>query len=357
MAVSSSQQRGFSGQRALARSRMFVVARIALVGVTLISCISIFASQGRAQDQSAGETARQERARKQKEAKRSKHVYTDEDLKRSQILTEEDRERMEASRNNAAPAPAENAQARPADPSQPAQLSLGEIARQYRRQKQARQAEESARLKYEMKTPSSLASPAPPNAPLAPPVVSKPAPRPAPRATPAAPFKLRSPFERPPLRPEVPLRAVRPALAPEPSRRPAPQPVQPSVTPSSRPFQRITVQSGDSLWRLAKQNLGRGSRWPELLALNPRILDPNHIGAGTQIYLPLASNASRAPLKIQVRAGDTLWGIARAQFGRGALWGCIASVNPQIQDASHILPGQILTLPSGCKTKSAIPAR
>jgi nucleoid-associated protein YgaU len=66
-------------------------------------------------------------------------------------------------------------------------------------------------------------------------------------------------------------------------------PVEPFISPGSS-TQRIviTVKRGDSLWKLAKQNLGSGLRWRELLSANPGILDPNRIFAGSQLFLPPA---------------------------------------------------------------------
>lgn len=48
----------------------------------------------------------------------------------------------------------------------------------------------------------------------------------------------------------------------------------------------ITIKRGDSLWKLAKQNLGSGIRWRELLSANPSIHNPNLIRAGSQLVLP-----------------------------------------------------------------------
>src|SRR5438105_579652 len=47
-------------------------------------------------DTRVAEAARQERARKQNQQKKSRHIYTADDLKRDQILTREDRAQLEA---------------------------------------------------------------------------------------------------------------------------------------------------------------------------------------------------------------------------------------------------------------------
>lgn len=46
-----------------------------------------------------------------------------------------------------------------------------------------------------------------------------------------------------------------------------------------------TVQSGDSLWKIAKLQLNDGSRYKEIAALN-NISDPNRIQVGTVLKLP-----------------------------------------------------------------------
>jgi resuscitation-promoting factor RpfA len=118
------------------------------VCVSALLCASIFlpASPLSAQDpQDVAEAARQEKARKAAQQKKEAHVYTNDDLKQSQILTEEDRARVEARKNDPG-----NPVNRPVMPSfevenSPAPQSLGEIARRYRREKAQRDAEEAAK--------------------------------------------------------------------------------------------------------------------------------------------------------------------------------------------------------------------
>jgi nucleoid-associated protein YgaU len=110
----------------------------------------------------------------------------------------------------------------------------------------------------------------------------------------------------------------------------------------------IIVQKGDSLWKLAQQNLGKGSRWPELLALNPRIANPGQIKTGAQLYIPIRFSARGGISKIIVHRGDTLSQLAQTHFGRAAYWTCIAQANPTIRDASRIYEGQELLLPASC---------
>ena len=111
----------------------------------------------------------------------------------------------------------------------------------------------------------------------------------------------------------------------------------------------VIIQPGDSLWKLAQQNLGRGSRWQELLAANPGIADPTRISAGTEIVVPAKVTGLKSDLKVTVKQGDMLSSIARATYGRAAAWRCIAQANPEIADANRIYEGQQLLLPSICQ--------
>jgi nucleoid-associated protein YgaU len=96
-------------------------------------------------DQDVAKAARQEKARKAAQQKKTEHVYTNDDLKQSEILTGDDRARVEARKQD------QNQPAnKPAMPSfdvenSPAPESLGEIARRVRKETAARAAEEAAK--------------------------------------------------------------------------------------------------------------------------------------------------------------------------------------------------------------------
>jgi nucleoid-associated protein YgaU len=146
--------------------------------------------------------------------------------------------------------------------------------------------------------------------------------------------------------PIAPLHSVAPA-------RPAPRPVAlpgrtivPAIVTSPNS---VSVHPGDSLWKLAQQHLGRGNRWREFLEVNPWIADPNKIRAGSQIALPTPSASPHLPSKIKVGRGDTLWKLAKANLGRADYWPCLARANPQIRNAGLIYEDQELVLPAGCE--------
>jgi len=298
----------------LRRPRLFVP------GILMLSCSLYGMANCNAQDVAGA--ARQERARKENQQKPPKHVYTEEDLRRARILTPEDNERLEAKKNGQTPPVAEKPPEAIEAQSAPAQLPLGDIARQYRKQKQARQPQQSAEFHLPFSNPS-LAAPIKPLKAVGPPSIRK------------------DPFLRPLLH--------RPSISvPSPSLIAPSRPSAPMSHPSTPLLHPVTVQRGDSLWKLAQQNLGRGSRWRELLPVNSGIVNPSHVEAGTQIYIPNPYSARRTASKISVRQGDTLWRIAYTTFGRGALWPCIARANTLIRDANQIYVGQALIVPDRC---------
>src|SRR4029077_10521524 len=94
-----------------------------------------------------------------------------------------------------------------------------------------------------------------------------------------------------PIAPLVKQHATAPAIAPSASapRASAPASIASPLAAIAQPslsLHTVTVRPGDSLWKLAQQSLGRGSRWQELLAANPGIVDPTRIAAGTEIVVP-----------------------------------------------------------------------
>jgi nucleoid-associated protein YgaU len=382
--------------------------------ILLCSCLLFGASHCRAQEtQDAAEAARQERARRE-QTQRVKHVYTEDDLSRAKILTPEDEARFAALRRLQSPPAGDTTQPALDASVEVPQLPLGDIARRYRNAKLALQPPTAFHLPFDepaFAAPTiSLPNVAPPRPSFSPghpnlaaarpsvavaPAIASPAPlhridpfarRSAPvpppsvaHVAPAAPAaQLR--FSHPAPAPELPQSNLSQNIAPpkfaspkfsplaaEPS--PAPAAIGPSltahanvasaVTPpaavassSLSPVHSLTVQPGDSLWKLAQQTLGRGSRWHELLAANPGIVDPTHLAAGTRIVVPNETStlqSRKSDTKIVVEQGDTLTKIAQSQYRKAAAWRCIVQANPEITDPNRIYEGQQLLLPFNCK--------
>jgi len=456
-----------------------LTVRFATSAVLVLSSATFAATICRAQDQhqAVADAARQARAKKQEAHKSAKHVYTEEDLKRKSILTPEDRAQIEAKRNecaqknNCSPVPAENSPAAVDANSETPATSLGEVARQYRKQKelqaqkrkeleaqkqlQAVKPKQSEPFHLPFSTPA-LASPILPERPVIQlPTAPDLRPRPSSRMTRRDPFSRGritpearrpevplagiwqpkiSPSEN--LRPKVHVKVRPPVIAdPEPTRHEAPpakvsiavalakvrpsfgQPVRPTVLAHPRVFARATppvfsvhpalpktfalpvpaeilarpaqpvvpvetvrpeqpahsspatpiasakfvnVQPGDSLWKLAQQNLGSGRLWPNLVAVNPWIADPNQIRAGARVVLPAVTAAPRTTRSttdssthiVKVRKGDTLWALAKANLGRSSAWPCVAAANPAVANPDRIFEGQELLLPTSCTTQT-----
>jgi nucleoid-associated protein YgaU len=294
-----------------------------------------------AQDQDVAEAARQQQAHKSQQPATPRHVYTDEDLKRSHILTPEDKKLAEAHRKEL-PAPAEKNP--PAiDAKNPPPESLGEVARRYRKEKTEREAETAAAKQEKSPAPFRIELPsttfAEPKRPVAPLRWPSTAARPAPVVPSSAPaHRLATPSRVSPFstRPSLPSYAS-PALN-----------VNPSTLVPSREFQQLKVQPGDSLWRMARRYLGDGARWQELLSLNPGLAaHPNFLAAGSTVNVPAVASkpVHGSPPAITVHAGDSLWSLARVHLGRGSDWPRLAYANPQVSDFLHLQIGSQLQLP------------
>ena len=356
--------------------------------------------------QDVAEVARQAQARKQHQAKHKKHVYTEEDLKRARILTREDQELLAAKKRDEVVPGAEapmNLDAQALE-----HLPLGDVARMYRAMKELNHSQTgelaeyhlpvanavlaSAKPEFVIPKPSAV-EPTPHDAPTAPVfpntelntlksnallAPAKPnVPAPTPKHAPTAPtfttsgaiaakakFAVSKPnmlvaaaheapiapvFANPESipTPEVGLAAFRPTTQPAPT--------APAFSNAAGP-RSVIVKYGDSLWKLAQINLGDGHRWHELAAINPGIVNPEHIVPGTPINMagttPVAPTAP-SDSNVTVRKGDSLWKIAQKKLGFGVFWGCIAKANPVIRDANRIYTGQVLAVPETCDTSSS----
>jgi len=321
--------------------------------VALFSVNLLFATRSNAQDQQPDDqdvaaTVRQQKARKSTEARPRFYVYTNDDLQKSQILTTQDRARVEARKtSDPPPQTLEPAPSPDANGDSPAE-SLGEVARRYRREKAAGAAEQASRPKPPSPFPIDLSQPtfATP-APVGPPLSASRAPLPpiAPASKPRpsrGPLK-RDPFSRPALSPSL----STPIPGPAPLIDVKPSPVAPPAEPSAP--KHALIVAPPVVVVPAKPAVV--SPPPAIHGMAPS--NPSMVSQATPPRLPVrptssVTAASSRDSRITVQPGDSLWEIAVTHYGNGAKWQCIAAANPAVRDPGQIYPGQTLVLPESC---------
>lgn len=107
------------------------------------------------------------------------------------------------------------------------------------------------------------------------------------------------------------------------------------------------VKSGDSLWKIAAEQLGDGTRYKEIMALNGLTSDVIHVG--TVLKIP---GASEAPAPVEkpvyktytVKKNDNLWNIAVKYLGKGTRYKEIMALNGLTSDVIHA--GMVLKIPN-----------
>jgi nucleoid-associated protein YgaU len=262
--------------------------------------------------QSLGDVAREQREHKDDAQTRPRRVYTNEDLSRSRIVMREPEQSTDPAAEVSAVLEETPAEAVPLSPFTivwPDNVPLGDVARFYRRQRELEETGNEVEVAIE----------APPALDLD--------------------FLLPSPLARP--LPDFTDKLAAPA--------PVPEPVWDKL---AIPEETVKVQRGDTLWKVAARHLGDGRKWHEIAAANPELKDPNLVRAGQLLRLPGAKSAhiSSSDKMVRVQSGDSLWKLAAAQLGNGNAWNCLASANPQIENADRIYPGQTLVIPTRCST-------
>lgn len=299
-------------------AKSFQRRHIYLPAFLLFSLVLVGAAGSSGQD--LGAAAREERARKQAQPVHQTHVYTNDDLARHQILTPKDDAEFKGAQKSWRAASVDTPPAGP----EAAAVPLGEIARQYSELRAIRQQE--SRPVRQISHSSHVYT----NEDMARPQILTPEDH---AVFEAAQEKRRAPMEqgpsmilgREPNLPSAPVGAVAklyrqqkpvaemqkqrgahfpsgtPLLAP-PRLAGGPTALPPGTGLIRQPIQSmrwdqllgkpggsvgrlLTVKPGDSLWRLARQFLGRGQMWRALWKASPWIHDPNHLKVGVQIRI------------------------------------------------------------------------
>lgn len=136
------------------------------------------------------------------------------------------------------------------------------------------------------------------------------------------------------------------------------------ILDSGEKVKAYTVESGDSLWKIALKQYKSGYNWVDIAKAN-NLENPDIIAPGTKLAIPdikpVVVNEQKGLAVSQngdktlntstitgstytVQKGDYLWNIAVRAFGDGYKWPEIARAN-NIQDPDLIYSGTVLKLP------------
>jgi LysM domain len=254
--------------------------RMSFQSGALVSLVLSCAAVSFAQD--LGAIARQERERKKEQPPRATYVYTNDDLARKHILVPEDQARMLTARNASTPpvtvaqTPAAVSAAPVPISAPPANVSAPPLAASNRSAVARAGAPQPTVLERVLEVVREQSARNHPQTRLAT--------RSAKNAASSDTLPPSTSVKR------IEQSAVVPRLASHPDfSRNQPRGVMPLREPVDLGIADVvSVERGDSLWKLARLYLGRGSRWREILALNPQILNPGVIHAGEWICVPSA---------------------------------------------------------------------
>ena len=106
-----------------------------------------------------------------------------------------------------------------------------------------------------------------------------------------------------------------------------------------------TVKKGDSLWEIARKQLGDAGRYREIMTLNGLKSDQIKVGQVLKIAeKKTTSSSSAANYKLYtVKRGESLWTIARDQLGKAQRYKEIMTLNGMKTDL--IKQGQVIKIP------------
>lgn len=136
------------------------------------------------------------------------------------------------------------------------------------------------------------------------------------------------------------------------------------VGPAAPRPQTYTTEKGDTLWGLATRFYGDGRQWKKIYEANRDVLpSSSEVPVGVALVIPSAEGQPGAaapetpaiesrPAAVAgmgtytVERGDTLYSIARKQYGDGSLWRVISEANrDRVPDPEHLSVGTVLVIP------------
>lgn len=114
------------------------------------------------------------------------------------------------------------------------------------------------------------------------------------------------------------------------------------------------VKSGETLWVISEKYYKSGYNWVDIRTAN-KLANADVITAGTVLTIPnvkpilptgqvSATSVDTTVNSYTVKAGDSLWNIAREMYGDGYKWSEIAK-NNSLVNPNIIHPGNVLKIP------------
>lgn len=113
------------------------------------------------------------------------------------------------------------------------------------------------------------------------------------------------------------------------------------------------VKEGETLWAVSETYYKSGYNWVDIAKANS-LANPDQISAGQELTIPdvkplaqptgVVSSATTEKRPYTVKAGDSLWNIAMAQYQNGYRWSEIAQLN-NLANPNLIHAGNVLQLP------------
>lgn len=107
------------------------------------------------------------------------------------------------------------------------------------------------------------------------------------------------------------------------------------------------VKKGDSLWKIAENNLGSGFKWIEISRIN-NLRNPDLIFSGQELKMPVTEVAKSEVTSGEyvVKKGDSLWKISERLYKDGYQWVKLWEANKAlIRNPDHIEVGVKLATP------------
>ena len=115
--------------------------------------------------------------------------------------------------------------------------------------------------------------------------------------------------------------------------------------------EKVTVTTGDNLWKIAEKQYGSGYNWVDISEEN-KLSNPGQIEVGQELKLPKVAVKTIEKDTVTsiegdsytVVKGDHLWNIAVRAYGDGYKWSEVAKAN-NITQPNYIEVGQVIKLP------------